>query len=245
MGSGSSYAISPEQSYEDIFTSVAPLYYTTDAVTVEDLVACQMTWNHIINNTAPKYSEVKSSNEFTHVSCISWFYTVFYNRLFDVHPVCKHLFTRGIQSQGKFLVKMITMALSQATNAEKFKALMENLAMTHCQWGVRAIEYGIVGDVLFYSLHAVLGEAYTSAVEQSWCRVYSTMLSLILPVVIRYERESIPKQRNTKELYSKCSPSSTLTCEAISTEDSAPCPRLHANAAATINSSEDCTPVVS
>ena len=98
MGSGSSYSISPEQSYEDIFAAVTPVYYTTDAVTVEDLVASQQTWNHIINNTAPKYVEMKSDKDFGYVSCISWFYTVFYNRLFDVHPVCKPLFTRGIQS---------------------------------------------------------------------------------------------------------------------------------------------------
>lgn len=240
MGSGSSYSISPEQSYEDIFSAVAPLYYTTDPVTVEDLVSCQMTWNHIINNTAPKYAEVKSDKDFTHVSCISWFYTVFYNRLFDIHPVCKHLFTRGIQSQGKFLVKMITMALSQATDAVKFKALMEDLAHKHCQWGVRAIEYGIVGDVLFYSLHAVLGDAYTNAVEQSWCRVYSTMLSLILPVVIRYERESIPKQRNTKELYSKHTPA---VCCAKNEE--ATCPMAHTlTTSGTCRSTEENTQVV-
>ena len=104
--------------------------------------------------------------------------------------------------QGKFLVKMITMALSQASDSEKFKALMEDLATKHCQWGVRSIEYGIVGDVLFYALHTVLGEGYTPAVEQSWCRIYSTMLSLILPVVIRYERANVTKQRGVKQMYS-------------------------------------------
>ena len=69
---------------------------------------------------------------------------------------------------------------------------MESLAARHCKWGVRGVEYGIVGDVLFYALHHVLGdEAFNKQVQISWWRVYSTMLTHILPICIRHERDSV------------------------------------------------------
>ena len=131
-------------------------------------------------------------------SCISWFYTTFYNRLFDIHPACKPLFNRGIIGQGNFLVKMISLTLSQLRNPNTFKQTMESLAERHCEWGVRGVEYGIVGDVLFYSLHFVLGdEAFNEQVQQAWWKVYSAMLTHILPICIRHERDgtcNIPRK---------------------------------------------------
>ena len=65
---------------------------------------------------------------------------------------------------------------------------MVQLAQRHCERGVRANEYGVVGDILFYSLQfCVDSDVYSRRSELAWIRIYSAMLRLILPVALQYE----------------------------------------------------------
>lgn len=66
---------------------------------------------------------------------------------------------------------------------------MTSLAARHCERGVKASEYGVIGGVLFYTLQKCLGQAaYTPAVETSWKKIFSVMLREIVPLVVKYER---------------------------------------------------------
>ena len=67
---------------------------------------------------------------------------------------------------------------------------MVELAETHCQMGIRTIEYGIVGEVLFWTLHRLLGsQAYNREVEIAWTRIFSSMLRIIVPIAVTFERD--------------------------------------------------------
>lgn len=47
---------------------------------------------------------------------------------------------------------------------------------------------GIVGEVLFYALHKVLGDAYyTPSLHRVWVKIYSRMLKTIIPVAVSCE----------------------------------------------------------
>ena len=193
MGGGSSKYLFDmhKKSDAEIMRFMLPLYYTSDTVTNEDIELARTSWNLIINDASTRYKELSSRRIVSQPSSISWFYTTFYNRLFDIHPACKPLFNRGIVGQGNFLVKMITLTLNQLRNPDTFRGTMESLAARHCDWGVRGVEYGIVGDVLFYSLHYVLGdEGFNEGVQVAWWRIYSAMLTHILPICIRHERDA-------------------------------------------------------
>ena len=72
------------------------------------------------------------------VSC--FFFYSFYSRLFDIHPMCRSMFKSGMKSQGKFLVKMISMAVSMIDDPAKFTLTMVKLTETHNERGVKAIE---------------------------------------------------------------------------------------------------------
>ena len=50
------------------------------------------------------------------------------------------MFRSGLKSQGKFLVKMITLTLQLANQEEKFIETMVKLAEVHNARGVKAIE---------------------------------------------------------------------------------------------------------
>jgi hemoglobin-like flavoprotein len=167
-----------------------PVYFVANVeVTNRDITCCQNVWNLILDDQSPGYIEHKTSNEQAHPTCIVWFYHVFYERLFNIHPLCRPLFTKGVESVGAFLVQMVSMSLSQLRDSSKFQKTMTALAARHCERGVKASEYGVIGEVLFYSLRRCLGEGtYTPVVETAWKKIYSSMLRIIVPLVVTYER---------------------------------------------------------
>lgn len=55
--------------------------------------------------------------------------------------------------------------------------------------GIRTIEYGVIGEVLFWSLQKILGDAYTRRVEEAWTKVFSSMLRIIVPIAVAFERD--------------------------------------------------------
>ena len=50
------------------------------------------------------------------------------------------MFTGGLKSQGKFLVKLLSLALSLINDQEKFNSTLVKLAEAHCVRGVKAVE---------------------------------------------------------------------------------------------------------
>jgi hemoglobin-like flavoprotein len=178
-----------------------PVFYIDNAeVSDEEIAMAKNTWNLVVDDKSAQFKLEKQNPEFEQSSCISWFYTIFYDRLFNVHPMCRPLFTSGIVSQGKFLVKMMSLTLNCIANKNKFTKSMEDLALRHCERGVRGVEFGIVGDVLFYSLRKVVGEdAYSREVELAWVKIYSSMLGIIVPLVVEYERTGVVHRTAERE----------------------------------------------
>lgn len=176
---------------EEIVLLMMPVYYIPKAeVTTRDITACQNVWNLIVEDKSDAFTEFKKNDPSSAPeTCIIWFYHVFYERLFNVHPLCRPLFTKGVESVGAFLVQMVSMSLSQLRDSQKFEKTMTSLAARHCERGVKASEYGVIGEVLFYTLQKCLGpNAYTPSVETSWKKVFSVMLRIIVPLAVRYER---------------------------------------------------------
>lgn len=133
---------------QEIINLMMPLYYVPLAtISVREINFCKSGWSMILNNTSPEFHRLKGSPNFPYDDCITWFYKTFYDRLFDIHPLCKPLFTNGIESIGKFLVQMMSMSLNQLEDKPKFKKMMIDLAGRHCERGVKGVEYGIVGGI--------------------------------------------------------------------------------------------------
>ena len=116
------------------------------------------------------------------------FYDAFYSRLFDVHPMCRGMFKN--EAQGKFFVKMVSLSVSLLDDKESFTKALVKLTETHNERGVKAIEYGIVGEVLLWTLRYSLGDMYTPKVHCSWLRVLCRMLKIMIPVAVQFEMEN-------------------------------------------------------
>jgi len=193
MGGASSTATSHASALGKTETEIVrlmmPIYYTTVEITPEERKAANESWNLILNNTAPEFEARRRTDaDFKFESTVMFFYDIFYARLFDIHPLSKELFKRGMKAQGKFLVQMITLSLSERENPEKYNTTLTKLAEIHYHRGVKALEYGIVGEVLFWALRFVIGnETYTDTTHSAWVKIYSRMLRIIVPAAISWE----------------------------------------------------------
>ena len=106
------------------------------------------------------------------------------------------MFKNGLKSQGKFLVKMISLSLSMLNEQEKFELVIRKLAEVHNERGVKAVEYGIMGEVLLWSLNHVLGpDIFNLACKKAWIRIYSRMIRIMIPLAVHYEIESGEAQK--------------------------------------------------
>jgi len=111
----------------------------------------------------------------------------FYQRLFDVHPSSKALFKGNMKAQGKALIGMLNVAVSVLKAPDKLVPALEDLARRHARYGVIANQYGIVGEVLIWSLGWVLEESFDDQTKAAWFKIYCLMLKFIVPAALAEE----------------------------------------------------------
>ena len=91
---------------------------------------------------------------------------------------------------------------------------MSELTVRHCERGVKAIEYGVVGDVLFWCIKTCVGNAaFTKQVEVAWVKIYSKMLQVIVPVAVAHERAGKYLSSTIRQKYSTVS--DKITAETV------------------------------
>eukprot|EP01039_Chlorochromonas_danica_P007185 gene7185-7952_t len=177
-------------SFEQIFIYVAPIYYTAQPLLPFEKEVVIKTWKDIINCRAAEFW--KKKKEDPTIPCKSppqYFGNQFFLRLLEVHPTSKGLFTGGTMSRGETFVKMISFIIDKLDNDERLAKTLETLINSHVRMGVRSSEFGVFGEVLFFTLKKVLGEEYTPAAHQAWIKVYSKLLTIMLPKIIPVEFE--------------------------------------------------------
>lgn len=208
MGGKSSKVSYGNLTKDEIVELMMPAYYTPSPhISAAILETAKEAWLKILENRSNVVRSIKNNDGWVgSTSGISMFYTTFFDRLFDVHPLAKPLFSGGMQAQGKAIVKMVSMILNTFKNPEKFEKMVKEVASSHCRMGVKAAEFAIVGDVLFYSLKRCLGEEYTTEVEDAWKKIYSAMLQLIVPFCLTYESKGSTKDTQVKAIREKLDP---------------------------------------
>ena len=164
-----------------------PAYYSEDPVTLEDCARARESWLLVVEDRSPVYQTQKAIMQAS--SCVSWFYDLFYERLFEVAASTKPLFKNDMQVQGKALVKMISAALGLLNDNVQLTDALQGLARGHAAKGVVSSQYGIVGETLLWTLERVLGEAFTDEVKGAWLRIYCFMLKVILPAAVEEEKK--------------------------------------------------------
>ncbi|MBW7886511.1 MAG: hypothetical protein H3C34_28565 [Caldilineaceae bacterium] len=103
----------------------------------------------------------------------------FYERLFELSPETRLLFTGNMQNQrGKFMATLnfIVQTLDQP---QTLQATTRRLGREHARYHVSEEHYQLVGDALLWSLEKALGPAYTSEVHSAWGKLYTLLSDLM------------------------------------------------------------------
>ncbi len=166
-----------------------PAYYIENAkLSDAELESLKASWDLVTQDKAAPYLQKVEQEGVAKVSCLVWFYDSFYERLFEIYPELRVYFQNSMKQQGKALVGMISMALTLLTNIVSLSEKLRSLAAMHAKRGIVAYQYGVTGEVLFWTLEKCLGkEYYTEELRMSWIKVYSIMLSIIVPAAHKEE----------------------------------------------------------
>jgi hypothetical protein len=147
---GSKRSWSFKRGDESIVKLMLPVYYDSSTLSKEEVQAAKSSWDVIENDNSKVYKEKIKSSTFTKAfpTCKDWFSDLFYERLFDVHPLCKPMFKSSI-SKGSFIYGLLSFLFTILENKKEFHKRLLSIAQSHCHKGVKAVEYGVIGDVSF------------------------------------------------------------------------------------------------
>ena len=108
---------------------------------------------------------------------------LFYNRLFEMAPDVKPMFSRTtLPEQSKKLLTMLSYIISKLTKLEDILDEVAKLARRHTQYGVKEEHYTAVGTVLLWTLEKGMGEYWTDELAIAWTKVYTTLSSAMIAV---------------------------------------------------------------
>ena len=105
---------------------------------------------------------------------------LFYGRLFEVCPEVKPLFKGDMKDQGRKLMAMLNTAVNGLDNLETLIEPLKNSGAAHKVYGVKAEDYGKVGDAFLWTLGQGLGDAFTDDVKEAWTVTYTTVAGVMI-----------------------------------------------------------------
>ena len=146
-----------------------------------------------------EYIKAKEDPNFAYSTCLTWFFDSFYQQFFILSPDVIPMFANvSIVAQGRLLAGVISSALSLLRNKDVLRKKMVAMTKKHNGKGVKAEHYGTMGQALILALHKVLGDLFDDKCKTAWARVYSFLLSIIIPEVVKFEEKELQIKTSAK-----------------------------------------------
>ena len=100
---------------------------------------------------------------------------LFYQRLFEIDPRLRSMFRSDMREQGKKLMDMLRLVVSNLATIERVVPIIGGLARRHEAYGVKDEHYRTVGQALIDTLEKGLGKDFTADVCDAWLEAYSLL----------------------------------------------------------------------
>jgi hemoglobin-like flavoprotein len=104
---------------------------------------------------------------------------LFYDRLFEIAPALRDLFSDDIDEQKRKLMAAIKVAVKGLDDPDRLVPVIQDLGRRHQAYGVSDADYATVAEALLWTLEQGLGEAFTPEVKDAWTAVY-TLLATVM-----------------------------------------------------------------
>ncbi len=122
----------------------------------------------------------------------------FYDRLFDIAPDLKPLFTGDMKAQGRKLMTMIKTAVSGLGDLDSLIPVLEDLGRRHGGYGVKDADCETVGAALLWLLEKGLGEDFSDETRDAWFAV-CTLLARVMTEAAGREAETAAGTADQKD----------------------------------------------
>ncbi len=104
---------------------------------------------------------------------------LFYQRLFELDPRLRPLFSGDLSEQGRKLMTMLQVVVNGLTRLDALIPAVQTLGRRHVGYGVTDEHYEIVGEALLWTLHQGLGEHFTPNVAAAWATAYALLADVM------------------------------------------------------------------
>ncbi len=105
---------------------------------------------------------------------------IFYDRLFEMDPSLRTLFSDDMAEQGRKLMATLKVAVAGLDDPARLLPVVQDLGRRHLGYGVRADHYDTVGAALLYTLEQGLGAAFDAETQVAWSAVYNLLATVML-----------------------------------------------------------------
>ncbi len=104
---------------------------------------------------------------------------IFYDKLFDYDPNLKRMFKSDMKTQGRKLMSTLKVAIKGLDDLDNLVPVLENIAVQHLSYGVKAKDYTTVGNALLYALKVGLGSEWNPELRQAWIDTYRIVATVM------------------------------------------------------------------
>ena len=105
---------------------------------------------------------------------------LFYERLFELDPSLRPLFTGDMHEQGQKLMSAMALVVGGLKHWERVEPTVRDLGVRHVDYGVKPEHYDTVGAALLWTLEQGLGDAFTADVKQAWTAAYRAIATTMI-----------------------------------------------------------------
>jgi hemoglobin-like flavoprotein len=100
---------------------------------------------------------------------------LFYDRLFELDPELRSLFSTDISEQGRKLMQMLTYCVKGLHDMNALMPAVRALGARHIEYKVVDQDYDTVGEAILWTLEKGLGPDFTPEVRNAWTDVYTLL----------------------------------------------------------------------
>jgi hemoglobin-like flavoprotein len=104
---------------------------------------------------------------------------LFYDRLFEIAPEVRSLFSQDMKDQKSKLMAMLGTAVANLHKLETILPAVKALGERHKGYGVTAAHYAPVGAALLWTLEKGLGDDFTPEVKAAWTETYTALAGVM------------------------------------------------------------------
>lgn len=121
---------------------------------------------------------------------------LFYDRLFEIEPSTREMFSDDTTEQGKKLMGALATVVGGLTDPDSIIPTVQDLGVAHLGFAVEDWHYDVVGQALIWTLEQGLGEAFTDEVKDAWVAAYTLLSGVMIEAANNYRNEHAEVQNS-------------------------------------------------